>query len=456
MSQKQQVFPRLRSIYAEHYIKGSNRAKRTPRVNRPDRPRVIAWAGPTAFMRDRWYERDSWYKARIQRPEIVPRLHIIDPDRIVETFEERTKIEKPKENDIGFKKRQETATIERDEEKLERLARKKELEINLDLLKFDQLKIYDHFNIFEDLFMPGVYFNNTQGFGIKYGETEILRGNLLSASTATKEPQLEIESLGSNAFNTVLMLNLDGDGFTAEGPNDFDKTQILHWCIGNIPDGQKNDGGETIIPYLPPTPFKGTGYHRIAFILVRHKEKIDLSEIQLKGNHLSDRVFRLNRFYKQHENRITPSAINFAQINYDKSVDETLHQIGMKSPRFFYEWNEPMKPMQIEFPKKAMPFNHYLDMYRPPQLVRREMFKKKLEKLIHQGDCEKSEYPDIFYPENKKKLPAWQHKELIRENIGSDKYAALYLKNGYKNAVEQSTMEEENENIKDERKESAV
>uniref|UniRef100_A0A914PDD2 Uncharacterized protein n=1 Tax=Panagrolaimus davidi TaxID=227884 RepID=A0A914PDD2_9BILA len=128
----------------------------------------------------------------------------------------------------------------------------------------------------------------------------------------------------------------------------------------------------------------------------------------------------------------------------------------MKSPRFFYEWNEPMKPKQIEFPKKAMPFNHYLDMFRPPQLVRREMFKKKLEKLIHQGDCEKSGYPDIFYPENKKKLPAWQHKELIRENIGSDKYAALYLKNGYKNAVEQSIMEEENGNVKDQRKESAV
>uniref|UniRef100_A0A914Z8Q2 Large ribosomal subunit protein mL38 n=1 Tax=Panagrolaimus superbus TaxID=310955 RepID=A0A914Z8Q2_9BILA len=456
MSQKQ-VFPRIRSIYADHYVKGSHRAKHTPRVNRPIRPRVIAWAGPTAFMRDRWYERDSWYKARIQKPEIVPRLHLIDPDRIVETFEERTKVFKAKENDIGFKKRPESVTIERDEEKLEKLARKKQLEIDLDLLKFDHLKIYDHYNIFEDLFMPGVYFNNTQKFGVKYGDTVVVkRGNLLTAADATSEPQIEIESLGSNAYNTVLMLNMDGDGFTAERPNDFDKSQLLHWCIANISDGQKN--GETIVPYLPPTPYKGTGYHRIAFILFRHKEKIDFSDIQLKGDHLADRVFRLNRFFKQHENEITPSALNFSQIKYDESVDKTLHQIGMKSPRFFYEWNEPLKPKQIEFPKKAMPFNHYLDMYRPPELVKREMFKKKLERLVHQGKCEKAEYPDIFYPENKKKLPVWQHKELMRENIGSDKYAALYLKNGYKNAVEQAaaTEEEEYESFKAQRKETSV
>lgn len=90
-------------------------------------------------------------------------------------------------------------------------------------------------------------------------------------------------------------------------------------------------------------------------------------------------------------------------------------------------------------------------MYRPPEVVKREIFMKKLERLVHNGTCEKAPYPDIFYPENKKKLPVWQHKELIRENIGSDKYAALYLKNGYKNALEQASEE-----IKEEKLQTAV
>jgi len=434
---------RIRSIYAEHYIKRSHRAKHTPRVSRPWRPRVIAWAGPTAFMRDRWYERDAWYKARIQKPEIVPDLHIIDPDRIVKTFEERTKVERLREIDIGFKKREEKLNIERDEALLEKLARKRELEINLEDLSFDQLSMYDHFNIFEDLFRPGVYFYNTQKFEVKYGPSSINRGNLLTANTASDSPKLEIESFGKNGFNTVLMLNLDGDAFTEAKQNGIDKTQMLHWMIANIPDGSTE--GETIVPYLPPTPFKGTGYHRVAFILFRHQEKVDFNDLKKEEISFADRVFRLNRFFKKNENKLTPSALNFAQFRWDESVDDTLHKVGYRSPRYFYEWNEPLKPPQKEFPKKPMPFNHYLDMYRPPELVKKEMFKKKLEKLVHEGKCEKAEYPDIMYVENKKKLPYWQDKELIMENTGAGKYAALYLKKGYVNAVEQGILKQEEE-----------
>lgn len=56
-------------------------------------------------------------------------MHIIDPDRIVKTFEERTKVERLREIDIGFKKREEKLNIERDEALLEKLARKRECEL---------------------------------------------------------------------------------------------------------------------------------------------------------------------------------------------------------------------------------------------------------------------------------------------------------------------------------------
>ena len=44
----------VRSVFADNYVQGSHRARYTPRVNRPLRPRVIAWAGPAAFYQTRF------------------------------------------------------------------------------------------------------------------------------------------------------------------------------------------------------------------------------------------------------------------------------------------------------------------------------------------------------------------------------------------------------------------
>lgn len=57
------------------------------------------------------------------------------------------------------------------------------------------------------------------------------------------------------------------------------RNHLLHWVVTNIPASSEaiNAGSTTIVPYLPPIPFYGTGYHRIAFILFRHKDKIEFS-----------------------------------------------------------------------------------------------------------------------------------------------------------------------------------
>lgn len=33
--------------------------------------------------------------------------------------------------------------------------------------------------------------------------------------------------------------------------------------------------------------------------------------------------------------------------------------LGMKIPRYWYDWNEDLRPEQREFPKKSMPFNEF-------------------------------------------------------------------------------------------------
>lgn len=47
------------------------------------------------------------------------------------------------------------------------------------------------------------------------------------------------------------------------------------------------------------------------------------------SEHLSERVFRMNRFYKQHEKDITPTAVKFCQMKWHESCGETLKRLGM-------------------------------------------------------------------------------------------------------------------------------
>ena len=71
------------------------RAAGTPRYSRHYRPRLMAWAGMTAFNRNRFYEIDRFYKARIDYPDDAhwPSLKQIDPDDFSASLEQRLEAE---------------------------------------------------------------------------------------------------------------------------------------------------------------------------------------------------------------------------------------------------------------------------------------------------------------------------------------------------------------------------
>ncbi|KAF7637421.1 hypothetical protein Mgra_00003165, partial [Meloidogyne graminicola] len=491
------------SIYANLYVKYSRRAKNTPRVARPWRPRVIAWAGSDPFGRDRFYELDNWYKARIHKPELFPKLHLIDPDTIFESFEQKIEGNKEKKHliNIGFKELEQNITKLSQEElaKLENLAIKNKLSLNYDKIdSTNQLSLFEHFNIFDDLFMPGVYFYNVQDLDISWNnkkeEEEIYFGNIIKAIDTTNTPNIKIGDIYKNGEeeeeekenNLVLMVNLEGPGLqTIENnlinkkqqyilshslPDKMDQLikhlnknkQIIHWLVANIPssiNGSINNG-KTIINYIQPMPFYGTGYHRFVFVLFRHKELIDFNKYFLNNSDfssLSSRVFNTNNFYKNFEDKMTPSSLRFCQIKWDLSCDKALHSLGVKSPRYWYEWDQPLKPEQKEFPLKSMPFNYYLQMFRNPETVRKDVQKKKLEMLIklNQNKClEPQKYPDIFYMQNRLNLPPFVHERNIKINIGEGIYSYLY--NNYENPTEQHLMKKweiKFEKLKEEEKE---
>uniref|UniRef100_A0AC35U0I4 39S ribosomal protein L38, mitochondrial n=1 Tax=Rhabditophanes sp. KR3021 TaxID=114890 RepID=A0AC35U0I4_9BILA len=408
---------RGKSIYASVFVKNSYRAKCSPRVRRPMRPRAIAWAGPDAFYPNRFYEMDRWYKARITRPEILPQLHIVNGQSIVKSFEELTAKPLVEGIDIGFKVKdgKKVASVSSKEE----LAKLDEIVINLGKVSFNQTAIFNHYNIFGELFQDNAFFNVTQNIKVTFNEKEVQRGNVLTPSDASTLPSVEIESLGTSSYNTMFMLNLDGNAFTESG-------QTCHWMVSNIPDSSDLSQGETVVEYLQPMPFKGTGFHRVVFLSFRHKEKIDFSAFRPLEGGIDARVFHMRQFYKVHEKDITPAAMSFCQMEWDESVDETCQKIGNQIASFAYEWRSPLKRAQKEFPEKAQPFDLYFDMYRPKEKVHQELEKIKMELASSKGKGLKPAYIDIDYVENKKKLPAWQHSRLLRKNGGSDYYSKLY------------------------------
>ncbi|EFO20240.1 phosphatidylethanolamine-binding protein [Loa loa] len=410
----------LRSIYADIYVKDAHRVRGTPRVARPWRPKVIAWAGPAAFYRNRFYEPNAWYKARITKPVLYPKMYVIDPDNHLLSLKERLAVPETQRYDIGFKKKSSISIPSQlwEPENVLKSSKKMQLTINLKAVEHWQLSIFHHYRIFDDLFHSNIFFHNTQNMQLKWGSIGLYQGNLIDAADTSKKPEISIESL-DGGFSSFILLNLDGNPYDCSG-------EVVHWLVANIPDGKSVTDGTEIVPYLQVMPFKGTGYHRIACLLLRHNEVINLASKKPKSVTLMSRIFNVGRLYKEFEKQWTPSALSFAQASWDVSVNETLHRIGMKSPIYEYQYNPPVKVSQKEFPLKPQPFNLYLDQFRNPKEVHADLLKRRLQMRRIDKNPEQPKYPDIDYVEHKKNMPFWQHDNLMRKNSGSGRYKALW------------------------------
>ncbi|VDK64526.1 unnamed protein product [Onchocerca ochengi] len=409
-----------RSIYADIFVKDAHRIRGTPRVARPWRPKVIAWAGPAAFYRNRFYEPNAWYKARITKPVLYPKMHVIDPDNHLLSLKERLAVPEIQRYDIGFKKKILLPIPSLPSESKNALNLSKKMQLTIDLKKVEhwQLRIFHHYRIFDDLFHANVFFHNTQNMQLKWDNIGLYQGNLIDAANTSNKPDISIESIG-DGFNSFILLNLDGNPYNCDG-------EVVHWLVTNIPDGKSVINGVEIIPYLQVVPFKGTGYHRIACLCLRHKEAINLSPRKPKSITLMDRIFSVGQLYKEFEKQWTPSALSFAQASWDVSVNEALHRIGMKAPIYEYQYNPPVKMDQKEFPLKPQPFNLYLDQFRNPKKIHEDLLKRRLQMRKIDKSPEQPKYPDIDYVENKKNMPFWQHDNLLKENSGSGRYKALW------------------------------
>lgn len=336
--------------------------------------------------------------------------------------------EKEERINIGFKKTssgmvdKETVTSWRKEmrknKSLEKAAREGTLQVDLDKVKEEWLlsgavfndiyKSAELYGIYEDLFRHG-YFDPCVELEVAYSldndmMAPVYRGNMIKPSEAAAAPEVSWKS-GPDDLWSLVLTGLDSH-LTEEGQ------EYIHWMVANIKGGDITSGQE-VASYLQPFPAFGTGYHRFAFVLYKQEAEIDFSaESRLKDPvDLKERTFNTFDFYSKHQDSLTPAGLAFFQSDYEPGLRDFFHNtLNMKEPRFEYEFPLPYIKSWSSIKQRTgdVGFNEFMDRYRDPKELEKEVLLKKL-KHTHpfEGDTEEYiKYPLAHERELKDPLPA--------------------------------------------------
>lgn len=217
------------------------------------------------------------------------------------------------------------------------------------------------------------------------------RGNLITPLYASAKPSVVIDArTGSSSCDKVTdaLLNdkislltdkSDGHMYTLALLN-LDSTlgdekPVCHWMVSNI----SRQGGcqQEVMPFMPVYGIRGLGYHRFAFLLMRHAKPITVDAVPdfVFPHRLLDPL----DFLQSHE--ATPIGLSWFQSTWDPYTQKVFHnQLNMKSPVYEYQ-APPMTLMkQVKHPFAA-PFNVYLDNFRDPKELNKEVLLDRLKDL---------------------------------------------------------------------------
>jgi large subunit ribosomal protein L38 len=226
----------------------------------------------------------------------------------------------------------------------------------------------------------------------------VCRGNKIPPSMAKVEPYVEFESPEDVLWTLVLT---NPDGHLSDQTSEY-----VHWMIGNI-QGNDCSTGEVLMDYMQPIPPKGTGFHRLVFILFEQSQKIDYKKYQ-KGpcHNLEERTFKMANFYKEHESHLVPKGLAFFQSQWDDSVRNAYHNIlDMAEPVYEYLHRPPYHPPPKKYPHKQ-PFDRYFDRYRDKKDLAEEVLRLKLKMISPFKPNPKQETFPLIHNSTKYK-PSW-------------------------------------------------
>lgn len=308
--------------------------------------------------------------------------------------------------------------------KMERLARELKLDVPLEDIEgawkesgiaSNHIKmIADHYSIYTHLF-GDAYFYPRVMMDIEYVQKDnslvpVYRGNIIKPREALSAPEVNYNA-DKDSLWTLILTN--PDGHLSE-----ENSEYVHWFIGNIPGNQVSKG-DVVYDYLPPFPPAGTGFQRLVFVLYKQEGKMDYSSLKkpLPCTDLSHRTFKTLDFYRQRQDALTPAGLGFFQTDYDFAVKTVFHEIlGMKEPRFEYDFPEQYVAEQKWFPNKVA-FNVYLDRYRDPCEINKEYIVDRLKST----DPFLKNKPKLNYPGAQyfgRKTPSWLKRKLYWDSMG--------------------------------------
>ncbi|CAH8533682.1 unnamed protein product [Dicrocoelium dendriticum] len=207
-------------------------------------------------------------------------------------------------------------------------------------------------------------------------------------------------------------------------PNEY-----IHWIVSNLPSAANTERvlGDEIVPYLPPLPYVGTGYHRYVFVLYQQNNgTVNLNDMKPElpyGELRVQRQFNTLEFYRRFESELTPAGLAFFQSSWDDSVRSYYRKIlHAPEPIFELEWPDPAIPPQERYPvadtwnkprrhphglplvrerfgaHNDVSFDVYLDRYRDRKELSEELVRERLKTEGNPLDPDEPSRTRVKYP----------------------------------------------------------
>jgi len=222
---------------------------------------------------------------------------------------------------------------------LEKLSRNRKLYVDLDQTELEWKKEYGLFDLHKLARFYGITQDAFNGddivvktwLDIAFNDEKIHRGNVVQPAQLLSPPDNISYNGDDDKLYSLILTNLDGH------PLESDK-ELVHWMVGNI-SGNGVANGDTLVDYLPPVPWKGTGSHRLLFVLYEQERKITYGS---NKKSIVDRTFSLHEFASS--NQLLPVGISWYQLAWDESVTDTCQTILDLRGEPTFDWEEYIEP----------------------------------------------------------------------------------------------------------------
>nr|XP_018913340.1 PREDICTED: uncharacterized protein LOC109041436 [Bemisia tabaci] len=184
-------------------------------------------------------------------------------------------------------------------------------------------KIYESLcshKIIPDVLQSNLTTTSLKCLQVKYGTEAVKYGTELYSLQIENEPVVVFRG-ERQTYYTLIAIGPDMPSYT-----EHDERNWLHWCVGNIPEGNVSRG-QVMTPYCGLTLGYELGPHRIVFLLYKQPKR---KRLNFEESEFSDRLDFFRRgFYNPHTfvqryNLTGPVAVNYLIGLWENEI----HQAG--------------------------------------------------------------------------------------------------------------------------------